>query len=57
MPAGRPSKPTSIKKLEGNPGKRPINTVEPIVTGRPTPPRTMSKAAAAIWKRVVGAME
>jgi phage terminase small subunit len=26
---GRKPKPTSIKKLEGNPGKRPFNTKEP----------------------------
>jgi len=56
MPAGRPAKPTKIKKLEGNPGKRAINKAEPIVAGQPYPPRTMSKAAATIWKRVIGAM-
>lgn len=56
MPAGRPSKPTAIKKLEGNPGKRAINHAEPIATGQPAPPKTMSKAAATIWKRVVGSM-
>jgi len=27
---GRKSKPTSLKKLEGNPGKRPLNLNEPI---------------------------
>ena len=28
--AGRKLKPTAIKKLEGNPGKRKLNTKEPI---------------------------
>lgn len=28
--AGRKPKPTAIKKLEGNPGKRKLNTKEPI---------------------------
>ena len=26
---GRKPKPTALKKLEGNPGKRPLNTMEP----------------------------
>ena len=28
--AGRKPKPTAVKKLEGNPGKRKLNTKEPI---------------------------
>ena len=28
--AGRKPKPTAIKKLEGNPGKRKLNTKEPV---------------------------
>ena len=28
--AGRKPKPTALKKLEGNPGKRKLNTKEPI---------------------------
>ena len=28
--AGRKPKPTAIKKLEGNPGKRKLNTKKPI---------------------------
>ena len=27
---GRKPKPTALKKLEGNPGKRPLNTMEPV---------------------------
>lgn len=34
--AGRKPKPTAIKKLEGNPGKRKLNTKEPVpVKGMP----------------------
>jgi P27 family predicted phage terminase small subunit len=29
MPAGRPPKPTALKKIEGNAGKRPLNDAEP----------------------------
>lgn len=56
MPAGRPAKPSAIKKLEGNPGKRALNKTEPVASGQPAPPKTMSKAAVAVWKRVVGSM-
>ena len=28
--AGRKLKPTALKKLEGNPGKRKLNTKEPV---------------------------
>ena len=28
--AGRKPKPTAVKKLEGNPGKRKLNTKEPV---------------------------
>ena len=28
--AGRKPKPTALKKLEGNPGKRELNTKEPV---------------------------
>lgn len=27
---GRKPKPTALKKLEGNPGKRPLNELEPL---------------------------
>lgn len=29
MPGGRPPKPTALKKIEGNPGRRPLNDAEP----------------------------
>ena len=56
MPAGRPSKPSAIKKLEGDPGKRAINKAEPVASGLPSPSKLMSKGAAAIWKRLTGSM-
>ena len=30
MARGRRPKPTALKKLEGNPGKRPLNELEPV---------------------------
>jgi P27 family predicted phage terminase small subunit len=56
MPAGRPSKPTRLKELAGNPGKRALNKAEPKPTGILAPPKTLSKDATAIWRHVVGAM-
>jgi P27 family predicted phage terminase small subunit len=51
MPAGRPPKPTAIKELEGNPGKRRLNKAEPVVAKKLalTPPKHLSKGAKAIW--------
>lgn len=56
MTRGRPAKPTRLKELAGNPGKRAINRKEPKPTGAAEPPKTLTKDAAAIWKRVVAAM-
>ena len=58
--AGRPPKPTVIKILEGNPGKRPINKNEP--KPKPIAPKCPSwlkkdKVAHAEWKRVVPKLE
>lgn len=51
---GRNAKPTALKKLQGNPGKRPLNTVEPIAPdGEPELPRGMSKAANREWAFIV----
>jgi P27 family predicted phage terminase small subunit len=51
---GRKPKPTSLKILQGNPGKRPLAKNEP----RPTPtapgcPTWLSPEAKAEWRRVV----
>lgn len=50
MPGPAP-KPTALKKLSGNPGKRPLNDGEPQ-PGRfiPAMPRGMPKRAQRFWK-------
>ncbi len=58
MPGGRPPKPTVIKILAGNPGKRPLNKAEP----KPKPvapkcPAWLSKEAKREWKRVAPELE
>jgi P27 family predicted phage terminase small subunit len=50
---GRPRKPTAIKKLEGNPGKRPLNENEPFYPGAPGMPAWLSKNAKEEWNRIV----
>lgn len=56
--AGRKPKPTNIKLLEGNPGKRPLPTREP----KPPPiapecPSWLHKNAKKEWKRIVPQLE
>src|SRR5574340_1643069 len=55
MGARGPSpKPTKIKILEGNPGKRPINQREPQPsTERPTCPHWLDLEAKREWRRIV----
>ena len=53
---GRPPKPTKLRKLEGNPGKRRINDKEPQPNGDLLRPAFVSGAAAEEWNRAVGAM-
>lgn len=53
MAMGRPPKPTHMKILEGNPGKRPINKSEPKPKATIPPcPRHLSKEAKAEWRRI-----
>jgi P27 family predicted phage terminase small subunit len=48
--AGRRPKPTHLKLLQGNPGKRAINAHEPKPPVElPTPPNHLSDAAKAEW--------
>ncbi|MDD4986474.1 MAG: phage terminase small subunit P27 family [Dehalococcoidales bacterium] len=55
--ANRP-KPTSIKKLNGNPGKRPLNENEPMPDKTPpTCPSWLPYQARMEWKRVVPELE
>lgn len=56
--AGRPPKPTHLKVLAGNPGKRPLNKNEP----KPKPiapkcPSWLDKEAKREWKRVAPELE
>ena len=50
---GRKPKPTHLKVLEGNPGRRPINGAEPKPAGDlPTCPAHLGPSAKAEWKRL-----
>ena len=51
--ANRPT-PTALKKLAGNPGKRPMNHAEPMPSkGAPVCPDWLKGDALAEWKRIV----
>ena len=57
---GRPPKPTKQKRIEGNPGKRPLPTGEPLPSGAPEMPRglrTHYPLVAKVWDQVVEALE
>lgn len=50
---GRRPKPTAIKVLAGNPGRRPVNKAEPhfhVPERTPSPPAFLSDSAAEIWR-------
>lgn len=49
---GRKPKPTKIKKLQGNPGKRTLNKHEPEFRddGLPEPPKHLNKSAKDAWR-------
>ena len=51
---GRKPKPTLLKVLDGNPGKRPLNEREPAPrAGIPDAPEWLDEEAKAEWGRVV----
>lgn len=53
---GPAKKPTKLNKLQGNPGRRPLNQREPQpspLERKPTAPRWLSHAAKLQWKRLV----
>lgn len=53
MPRGRKPKPTKLKQLLGNPGKRPLNDREPAPRpGTPEPPAHLDELARDEWRRV-----
>ena len=50
---GRKPKPTGLKVLEGNPGKRPLNKAEPRTAHKmPTCPEWLEEEAKAEWNRL-----
>lgn len=55
---GRKPTPTALKLLEGNPGKRPLNTNEPKpAKTAPSCPKWLDKEAKKEWKRLAAKME
>lgn len=51
---GRTAKPTAIKVMEGNPGRRPLNDREPTPwPGAPEMPAYLDREARREWKRLV----
>lgn len=52
MKTGRPSKPTNVKKRQGNPGRRPLNQNEPAFKGTTTPPLHLDPIAKSEWRRL-----
>ncbi|MEM9019950.1 MAG: phage terminase small subunit P27 family [Planctomycetota bacterium] len=54
MTRGRKPKPTRLKALAGNPGKRPVKQDEPKpAAGRLSCPAHVKGAAATEWRRIV----
>ena len=55
---GRKPKPTAIKILEGNPGKRKLNDREPVLDKRaPDCPTWLTTEARKEWHRLASTME
>lgn len=53
MLTGRPRKPTALKVLEGNPGKRALPKAEPkLRVSLPSPPRHLDALARAKWTSI-----
>lgn len=53
---GRRPKPLEIKRLDGNPGKRPLNDAAPVVKAGPVMPDYLTDYAEVVWRRIVAAM-
>lgn len=54
---GRKPKPTAVKVLEGNPGKRPLNMYEPVLEKKaPECPSWLNDEAKAEWDRLADKM-
>jgi P27 family predicted phage terminase small subunit len=51
---GPPPKPTALKLLDGNPGQRPLNQLEPTLeVAEPVCPEHLDEIARREWKQVV----
>jgi hypothetical protein len=46
---GRKPKPTQLKVITGNPGRRPLNKAEPQPAGRPIKPQFLKGRPARLW--------
>lgn len=56
--AGRKPKPTKLKLVQGNPGKRPLNDAEPQPENKaPACPAWLDKISKAKWKSVAPELE
>lgn len=53
---GPKPKSPELRRLEGNPGYKPINEDAPVATGRPVAPDYLSEYANEVWVRVIGSM-
>lgn len=51
--AGRPPKPTHLKVIEGNPGKRPLAQPPKPSPEKPRCPSYLSPYAKTVWRRLV----
>lgn len=54
---GRKPKPTAVKELQGNPGRRKLPAGEVRIDGRTTPPRWLDKLAKQEWRRLAPRLE
>lgn len=57
MKTGPPPKPTHLKLLDGNPGKRPLNEAEPEYATGCKMPTWLPPGARREWKRVAPQLE
>jgi P27 family predicted phage terminase small subunit len=57
MTSGRKPKPTALKLVMGNPGKRKLNPKEAKINlSQPTPPEFLNDHAKVEWERVIGTL-
>lgn len=58
MPGGRPPKPSNLRRLQGNPGKRPLPAREPTPpAGEIKPPSWLKGKGRAAWRRLLPLLE